>query len=211
MGRSLVCGPSWEHKLSRDHQGGQVRHMPWLLKLDLAAHVTAFASCAAGGIVLESVALMGTASHHVASIAVRLLSNDRHADRGRSNARETSLIVVLLLLCTTCLLLALYVTALGAHGMFHVETLDTRAIAVFLVPGVVAALTTAALALWSDRNPRNSVRADALLSAAPTALVLFIAFSAFGPYAGRLDALGGLVIVLMLCLRLLVQLGRAFD
>jgi len=159
-----------------------------------------------GGIVLESVVLMAGAAHHLASIGSRLSVEenlDKHL-RFRSASAATS--VMQLGLWTCCLLVAIYVTALGAHGLFHVEPLDVGAMAGFAAPGTVAAATTAVLACWSVHAAAGIDRADALLSAAPTATALGIALCELGANAGHLDALAGLALVLLLCARTLLYL-----
>ncbi|TXF98393.1 hypothetical protein [Massilia sp.] len=129
----------------------------------------------------------------------------------RSRARDAMFSAVQLILWACCVVLAIVVTAQGAHGLFHVESLDAMTMAGFAAPGALAAATTAALTRSSAHVRGGSDRADALLSAAPTAAALGIAISGLGADAGRLDALAGLAIVLMLCVRTLIYLGRTLD
>jgi hypothetical protein len=50
-----------------------------------------------------------------------------------------------------------------------------------------------------------------MLSGAPAVLAFCVAFSPLGVEAGKLDALAGLSIVLMLCARTVLHLGRILD
>lgn len=197
--------------MRRDKRAPGSRNTRRLLKLDLAAHGIALVSSATGGIVLESVVLMAAASHHVASIGFRLYSKEITDELARSRADDAMFSVVQLILWTCCVVLAICVTAQGAHGLFHADPLDAMAIAGFAAPGAVAGATTAALTHWSVHDRCASGMADALLSALPTAAALGVAFSGFGADAGRLDALAGLAIILMLCARSLIYLGQTLD
>ncbi|MFC5510431.1 hypothetical protein ACFPOU_04720 [Massilia jejuensis] len=197
--------------MDRENRGRCFRSSPRLVKLDLVAHGVALVSCATGGIVLESVVLMGAASHHVASSGFRLYSKEMTDELPRSRARDAMFSAVQLILWTSCVVLAIFVTAQGAHGLFHAEPLDAVAMAGFAAPGAFAGVTTAALTSWAVHDRCGSDRADALLSAAPTAAALGIAFSGLGADAGRLDALAGLAIVLMLCARTLIYLAQTLD
>lgn len=198
--------------MSRDNAGRRSRRQHQLVKLDLAAHGFALLSCAIGGLVVESIILMASASHHLASMGLRMLIRNEQNDRPRRRLSGGVLPSVQLILWTGCLLTAfLVVTAKGVHGLFHAEPLDLLAMAGFAVPGVVAAVTTAALAYGSVSTGQSSGRADALLSAMPTAIALLVASSNIDIDVGRMDALAGLALVLMLCLRTLIQLGRALD
>lgn len=197
--------------MRRDKRAPGSRNTRRLLKLDLAAHGIALVSSATGGIVLESVVLMAAASHHVASIGFRLYSKEITDELARSRAGDAMFSVVQLILWTCCVVLAICVTAQGAHGLFHADPLDAMAIAGFAAPGAVAGATTAALTHWSVHERCASGMADALLSALPTAAALGVAFSGLGADAGRLDALAGLAIVLMLCARSLIYLGQTLD
>lgn len=196
--------------MGRENRGRCFRSSPRLVKLDLVAHGVALVSCATGGIVLESVVLMGAASHHVASIGFRLNSEEMADELTRSRARDAMFPAMQLILWACCVVLAIFVTAQGAHGLFHAEPLDAVAMAGFAAPGALAGATTAALTSWSVHGCGSGI-ADALLSAAPTAAALAIAFSGLGADAGRLDALAGLAIVLMLCARTLIYLGQTLD
>lgn len=197
--------------MGRENRGRCFRSSPRLVKLDLVAHGVALVSCTTGGIVLESVVLMGAASHHVASIGFRLNSKEMADELTRSRARDAMFSAVQLILWACCVVLAIFVTAQGAHGLFHAESLDAMAMAGFAALGALAGATTAALTRWSVPDRCRTARADALLSAAPTAAALGIAFSGLGADAGRLDALAGLAIVLMLCARTLIYLGQTLD
>ena len=197
--------------MGRDNRGRCSRSTRRLVKLDLAAHGIALVSCATGGIVLESVILMGAALHHVASIGFRLYLKDMADEKTPLRAGDPMFSAVQLILWTCCVVLAIYVTAQGAHGLFHAESLDAMAMAGFAVPGAVAAATTAALTRWPVHGSHGSDRADALLSAVPTVAALCVAFGALGAEAGRLDALAGLSFVLMLCARAVIYLGRALG
>ena len=197
--------------MDRENRGRCFRSSHRLVKLDLVAHAVALVSCATGGIVLESVVLMGAASHHVASIGFRLNSKEMADELTRSRARDAMLSAVQLILWACCVVLAIFVTAQGAHGLFHAESLDAVAMAGFAAPGTLAGATTAVLTSWAVHDRRGSDRADALLSAAPTVAALGIAFSGLGTDAGRLDALAGLAMVLMLCARTLIYLRQTLD
>lgn len=119
-----------------------------------------------------------------------------------------SAVQVILWIC--CVLLAVRVTALGAHGVFHAEPLDHAAMAAYAAPGAIAAVTTAALTCWPVHAGLGA-KADAFLSAAPTVIALCIAIGAAGIDAGRVDALAGLAVVLLLCVRTLIYVGRSLD
>jgi hypothetical protein len=182
-----------------------------LVTLDIIAHGAALICCAIGGIVLGSVVLMAAASHHLASIGFRLHGKERVDDKIRSRPDEAMFSAVQLVLWTCCLLFAMSAAALGAHAVFHSDSLDAMAMASFVAPGTVAAATTAALAYWPACATHRSGKADALLSAAPTAFALVFSFSVLGADAGRLDGLAGLAIVLMLCGRTVIYLKRSFE
>lgn len=197
--------------MRRDNQGRCSRSTGRLVKLDLAAHGIALVSCVIGGIALESVILIAAASHHVASIGFGLHIKESDGAQTRSRSGNALFSAVQLILWTCCLLLAICVTALGAHGIFHADPLDAILMARFAAPGAVAAVTTCALASCSVRAGAASGKTDALLSGVPTVLALCVAFSGLGTDAGRLDALAGLGLVLMLCARTVIHLGRALD
>lgn len=182
-----------------------------LFRLDLAAHGAALASCTAGGAVLESVVLLGAASHHAASIGFHLLLNEKGEEQNRIKSNDALFSVTQLVIWTCCLLLALCGSAMGAHGLFHVEPLDALGIAGFAAPGALAAATTGVLAWRNGDAGGRSRKADALMSGAPAALALCIAFSPLGAEAGKLDAIAGLGLVLMLCARTLIHVGQALD
>ncbi|MDN4059208.1 hypothetical protein QPK31_13355 [Massilia sp. YIM B02769] len=182
-----------------------------LFGLDLAAHGTALLSCMTGGVVLESVVLMGAASHHAASLGFRLLFDNKDAGQSRIRSGDALCSLVQLFVWACCLPLAICVTAMGAHGMFHAEPLNALAIAGFAIPGALAATTTAALALRPGGPGRRGRAVDAMLSGAPAVLAFCVAFSPLGVEAGKLDALAGLSIVLMLCARTVLHLGRILD
>lgn len=182
-----------------------------LFGLDLAAHGTALLSCVTGGVVLESVVLMGAASHHAASIGFRLLLDNKDAGQSRIRSGDALYSLAQLIIWACCLLLTICVTAMGAHGMFHAEPLNALAIAGFAIPGAVAAATTGALALRPGDAGHRGREVDAMLSGAPAVLAFCVAFSQLGGEAGKLDALAGLSIVLMLCARTVLHLGRILD
>lgn len=181
-----------------------------LVKLDLAAHGTAIVSCATGGMLLESVVLMAAVSHHVASIGFSLLISEQRVEQPSSWPGDAIFSAVQLILWTCCVLLAICVTALGAHGVFHAEPLDHAAMAGYAGPGAIAAITTAALTCWPVHAGLGA-KADAFLSATPTVIALCIAVGAAGIQAGRFDAVAGLAVVLLLCIRTLIYVGRALD
>lgn len=160
---------------------------------------------------LESVVLMGAAAHHAASVGFRLLIDERGTAGRPPVSRALPFVVVQLVLWTACVLLALYVTAIGAHGMFHADPLDAPAMAPFALPGGVAAFATVALAAIPTAGRRSSAMVDALLSAVPTVLVLWVALNAPGTDVGRLDAIAGIATVPLLCVRALAQLGRSIN
>ena len=182
-----------------------------LFRLDLAAHGTALLSCLAGGVVLESVVLMGAASHHTASIGFRLLLDNKNAGQSRIRTGAPLYPLVQLIIWTCCLLLTICVTAMGTHGMFHAEPLDALAIAGFAIPGALAAATTGALALRLGYAGRRGREVDAMLSGVPAVMAFCVEFSQLGGEAGKLDALAGLSIVLILCARTVLHLGRILD
>jgi hypothetical protein len=182
-----------------------------LATLDIIAHGSALICCAIGGIVLGSVILMAAASHHLASIGFRLYHKESVDNKIRSRPDDAMFSGVQLILWTFCLLFAMSAAALGAHAVFHSDRLDAMAMSSFAAPGTVAAATTAVLACWPVCAANRSGKADALLSAAPTALVLTFAFGAQGADAGRLEGLAGLAIVLMLCGRIVIYLRRSFE
>ncbi len=197
--------------MRRDDRGKSSRSTDLLTKLDYAAHGVAFVSCLAGGIGLESIILLAAASHHLASIGFQLRINENGGAPTRSRSDDALFSVMQLILWTCCLLLTTYVIALGAHGVFHADPLEVVEMARFAAPGGVAAITTFALVSWAVRANAASGKTDAFLSAVPTVLSLCFAFSKLGANAGRLDALAGLGLVIMLCARTLVHLGQALD
>lgn len=195
--------------MGRDNPGRRFSFGRRLVRLDLAAHGAAFASCAAGGIIVESIILVAAASHHAATIAFRLLSIEKLTMQTRPRT-EVAFPVAQIALCMCCVVMILVAIALGTHGIFHGESLDAVAVAAFALPGSVAIATTAGLACGPARAGAPS-RADAVLSAVPTALAFGVAFCDFGISAGRLDALAGLVAVLVLCVRTVINLGQTLD
>jgi len=176
-----------------------------LVKLDLVAHGIALVTCVTGGILLESVVLMAAAVHHVASIGFSRMIEEGPDKQHRSRSNDAMFSVRQLVLWTCCVMMAIYVTATGAHGVFHPELLNAAAIAGFAAPGAVAAATTGVLACWSA-HPGRVGRADALLSAMPTAAAFCIASG-----TANLDALAGLALVLLLCVRTVLCLRRTLD
>ena len=105
--------------MGRENRGECFRSSPRLVKLDLVAHGVALVSCTTGGIVLESVVLMGAASHHVASIGFRLNSEEMTDELNRSRARGAMFSAVQLILWACCVVLTIVVTAQGAHEDFR--------------------------------------------------------------------------------------------
>jgi hypothetical protein len=196
--------------MHRDEPEWCARSSGRLVKLDLAAHGTAIASCAMGGVLLESVVLMAAGLHHGASIGFWLLSRERKAAHPHSLPGDAMFSVVQLILWACCALLAICVSALGAHGVFHSEPLDHAAMAVYAAPGAIAALTTAALTCWPVQAGLGA-KADAFVSSVPTVSALCIAVGGAGIDAGRVDALAGLAAVLLLCVRTLIYVGRILD
>lgn len=180
-----------------------------LVKLDLAAHALALASCIAGAIIIESIILVAAASHHVASLGFRLLSEEKEDEETRSNSADAAFLAIQIVLWTSCLLSVLSVTAMGAHGLFHAEPFDVVTMAAFAAPGIVAATTTAGLAY--GLGDCHGGKADAFLSMAPTALAVGVAFSGIDDGVGRLDALAGLAAIVMLCVRTVLHLVRELD
>jgi uncharacterized membrane protein YhaH (DUF805 family) len=164
-----------------------------------------------GGVVLESVVLMGAASHHAASIGFRLLLDNKNAGQSRIRLSDALYSLVQLIIWTCCLLLTICVTAMGAHGIFHAEPLNALAIASFAIPGALAAATTTALALRLGYAGCRRRAVDAMLSGVPAVLAFCVAFSQLGGEKGKLDALAGLSIVLILCTRTVLHLGRILD
>lgn len=182
-----------------------------LIRLDLTAHGTALVSCAIGGVFLESVVLMGAASHHLATIGIRLLTAEQRNEQSQTPRDNIMFSIVQIVLWTCCMILAVYVASRGAHGMFHAKYLNAIAVLGFAMPGVLGGLTTAALIRRSVYPDRCTEKADAVLSAVPSALVLCVAGGALLVDGGKLDAIVGLAIILMLCVRTLVCLARALD
>jgi hypothetical protein len=182
-----------------------------LIRLDLTAHGAAFVSCTIGGVFLESVVLMAAASHHLATIGIRLLTAEQRNERTPPPLDNIMFSIAQLALWTCCLSLAVYVASRGAHGMFHAKHLNAIAVLGFAVPGVLGGLTSGALIRWSVHPGRGIDKADTLLSAAPSALVLCVAGGTLLVDGGRLDAIVGLAIILMLGVRTLVCLARALD
>jgi len=196
--------------MGRDNPGRRFPVGRGLVRLDLAAHGAAFASCAAGGIIVESIILVAAASHHAATIAFRLLSIEKLTKQTRPGI-EVAFSVVQIALCMCCVVMVLVAIALGTHGIFHGESLDAVAVAAFALPGSVAIATTARLACGPARAGAAPSRVDAGLSAVPTALAFGVAFCDVGIAAGRLDALAGLLAVLVLCARTVINLGQTLD
>lgn len=196
--------------MCRDTSGRRVLGGRRLVRLDIVAQGVAFASCAAGGIIVESVILVAAASHHAATIAFRLLSIERLAEQRKPRV-EAAFSVVQIALCMCCLVLVLFVTAMGTHGIFHRDAPDAMALASFALPGLLAIVTTAGLAYGLARAGENVSMADAALSAVPTALAFGVAFCDFGIAAGMLDALAGLVAVPVLCVRTAINLGQTLN
>lgn len=182
-----------------------------LIRLDLTAHGTALVSCTIGGVFLESVVLMGAAAHHLATIGIRLLTAEPRNEQSQTPRDNIMFSIVQIVLWTCCMSLAVYVASRGAHGIFHAKHLNAIAVLSFAMPGVLGGLTTAALIRRSVHPGRFTDKADALLSTAPSALVLCVAGGALLVDGGKLDAIVGLAIILMLCLRTLVCLARALD
>lgn len=196
--------------MGRDNPGRRFPVGRRLARLDLVAHGVAFASCAAGGIIVEGVILVAAASHHAATIAFRLLSIEKLAMQTRPKT-EVAFSVVQIALCMCCVVMVLVVIAPGTHGIFHGESLDALAVAAFALPGSFAIATTAGLAFGPARAGEDPSRADAVLAAVPTALAFGVAFYNLGIAAGRLDALAGLLAVLVLCARTVINLGQTLD
>lgn len=197
--------------MRQESRKGHARSTRRLVLLDQAAHGIALVTCVTGGIVLESVVLMAAAAHHLASMGLRLSVEESSDEQPQSRSGSAAASLMQLGLWTCCMLLAICVTALGAHGLFHAEPLDVAAMAGFAAPGAVGAATTAVLACWAVHAGRGIDRADALLSAAPTVTALCIALTELGAGAGSLDALAGLLLVLLLCARTLLYLRAALD
>jgi hypothetical protein len=196
--------------MHRDDPDWCARSSGRLVKLDLAAHGTAVVSCALGGILLESVVLIAAASHHGASIGFCLLIRERNVGHPRSSSCDLMFSAVQLILWIGCVLLATYVTALGAHGVFHSTPLDHAAMTVYAAPGAIAAVTTAALTCWPVQAGPGA-KADAFVSSVPTVSALCIAAGGAGIDAGRVDAFAGLAAVLLLCVRTLIYVRRVLD
>ena len=196
--------------MGRDNPGRRFPVGRRLVRLDLAAHGAAFASCAAGGIIVESVILVAAASHHAATIAFRLLSIEKLTKQTRPKT-DVAFSVVQIALCMCCVVMVLVVIALGAHGILHGEALDALAVATFALPGSVTIATTAGLAFGPAHAGEDPSRADAVLAAVPTALAFGVAFCNLDIAAGRLDALAGLLAVLVLCARAVINLGQTLN
>lgn len=196
--------------MCRDTAGRRVPVRRRLAKLDIVAQGAAFASCAAGGIIVESVVLVAAASHHAATIAFRLLLIESLAEQRKPRA-EAAFLVVQIALCMCCLILVIFVIALGTHGIFHREAPDAMALARFAMPGLLAIVMTAGLAYGWARPGEDVSMADAALSAVPTALAFGVAFCDFGIAPGMLDALAGLVAVAVLCVRAAINLGQTLN
>lgn len=196
--------------MCRDTAGGRAPLGRRLVKLDVVAQGAAFVSCAAGGIIVESVVLVAAASHHAATIAFRLFSMERLAEK-RGPKAEAAFSVVQIALCMCCLILVLFVTAMGTHDIFHRKALDAMALAGFALPGLLAIVTTAGLAYGLARAAEAFSMADAVLSVLPTTLAFGVAFCDFGIAPGMLDALAGLVAVPVLCVRTAINLDQTLN
>lgn len=182
-----------------------------LISLDLTAHGAALVSCTVGGVFLESVVLMGAASHHLATIGIRLLTAEQRNEQHQTPRDNIMFSIAQVALWTCCMSLAIYVASRGAHGMFHAKHLNAIAVLGFAMPGVLGCLTSAALVRRSVNPGRYIDKADALLSAVPSALVLCVAGGALLVDGAKLDAIVGLAIILMLGVRTLIYLARALD
>lgn len=181
------------------------------MNVDLGTHAFALVSSTVGGYVLESVVLVAAGAHHLAGLGFRMLMKQRCQEALVSNSRASGFALAQVLIWTCCVLLAMYVIAMGAHGVFHAEALASAALAAYAVPGLAAAATTAVLAGQSRRAGLKLARADAWLAATPSALALGVAFGAPAAQVGMFDAAAGLVAVLLLCTRSLFHLARAMD
>lgn len=196
--------------MCRDATGRCRCSMRKLVTLDLAAQGTALVSAVTGEILIGSVVLMSAASHHVATIAIRVVEGGPDQPSTFKNGTAT-LSNAQLILWMGCVLLAMFATALGAHGLFHAKPLNALAMAGFTVPGVVAATTTAVLAFRTNQACDKAGRVDAFLSAVPTTTAMCVSFVGLGTKAGRLDALAGLALILLLCARALIYVRRTQD
>lgn len=182
-----------------------------LTKLDFASHGTAFLSCVIGSIVLDSVILMASASHHLASVGFRIHTLEQHSEQKRWGPDGLASVLAQLAIWAGCLVLAFYVAVVGAHGVFHANLFAPFAMAGFALPGLAALVTTVNLANRSISDGWSTSNFDALLSAAPTVLALAMAVEIDLVNAGRLDAIVGLAIMLLFCARALIHLRQVLD
>lgn len=179
--------------------------------VDLLVLAVAFVITTAGGYVLESVILIASATHYLAGIGFRMLIRERCQETAMTASRAFRFAAVQVMIWTCCLLLMLCVAAMGAHGVFHTEPLALRHLGAYAAPGVAAALATAAYIRQSRQAGLNHAALDAWLAATPSAIAFGVAFWAPHAQAGVFDAVAGLVVVLLLCVRALMHLGRAFN
>lgn len=182
-----------------------------LSRLDLAAHGTAIVSCTVGGFFLESVVLIAAASHHLATLGIRLLTTAETSKEARAPFGGARASITQVAIWTGCLGLGLYVTSSGAHSVFHAKQLNTIAVLGFALPGAVGVLSGAALIRCSTRPGSSTNKTDVLLSAAPSLLVLCVAAGALLVDGGRLDGILGLAMVPMLGIRILICLPRVLN
>ena len=182
-----------------------------LARADLLAQAVALSSSELGGYLLESVVLVACAAHHLAGIGFRMLLGAAWQESIRAVRRLPTFAVMQVVIWACCVLLAVGVAAMGAHGIFHADSLAPRQVAVYALPGVAAAVTTAALVCQARRVGMIHAGIDAWLAAAPVALGFAVAFGAPQAQAGAIDAGAGLAIVLLLCVRALVHMGQALK
>lgn len=185
--------------MHQDNQGQCSRRNRLLVKLNLAAHAVAIVSCIAGAVILGSVVLMGSASHHIASFGIGLLIKGKTRTQPPipNDAVFSTWQIILSILC---IVLAISVSALGAHYVFHARTFDRASIVFFTVPGAVAALTNVMIVRMPDLTG-GGFKTDAVLATLPTLLALSVSVAEISKEAGRVDAFAGLVVVLLLCAR----------
>lgn len=176
--------------------------------LDIAAHVLALLSSFVGGFLLESVILVASTAHHMASLGFKAFFKEIRDEKTWYGRVGSAYVLIQLAIWLCCLMLALSAVAMGAHGVFHDEPLFSLAMAACAAPGVAAAITTASLPGTQSKGGLKFFRLDMFFSTMPSVLAFGVAFGASSVQAGMLDSIVGFVVVLLLCARVLIHLDR---
>ncbi|MCD2516740.1 hypothetical protein LQ564_10515 [Massilia sp. G4R7] len=197
--------------MSLHNEIGPDMRAPRLARADLLAQAVALSSSGVGGYVLESVVLVACAAHHLAGIGFRMLIGAAWQERPQPVQRARAFTAVQVVIWACCLLLAVGVVPMGAHSIFHADSLASLQVAVYALPGVAAAVTSALLVRPARQAGLKHSGVDAWLAAVPSALAFAVAFSGPQAQAGTIDAAVGVAIVLLLPLRALLHLGRLLN